>query len=98
MFSEGGNYGHEEAIVIIDALNDLTREILEQQTATISSLKGKNYGSLNETKTSLSKSIKSYDRVLYDRITPINNSVRSNVYIISICTNTGWRSNWIRKY
>ncbi|XP_025417001.1 uncharacterized protein LOC112688152 isoform X2 [Sipha flava] len=68
LFPEGGNHGHEEAKVIVDALNDLTRTMSEQQTETMNLLKRIDYGSLSKTKESLSKLINSVEIELDKKI------------------------------
>lgn len=60
MFTEGGNYGHEEAMVVVNTLNNLSSIMLDERIETLESLRPIGYGSLVEIKETLSKQMKPY--------------------------------------
>jgi len=58
MFSEGGNYGHKEAVSTINALNELKKSMLEKEIDVVELLKQYAYESIAEIRKWLSKMIK----------------------------------------
>lgn len=58
MFSEGGNYGHKEAVSTINALNALKKSMFEEQNDVVELLKKNTDESIAEINKWLSKMIK----------------------------------------
>ncbi|VVC38361.1 Hypothetical protein CINCED_3A023370 [Cinara cedri] len=83
-FSEGGNYGQDEATSFIDTLNVLSSTMFEEQSDLVEFLSHNRYESINKIKESLSKDLKSINieldkKVLKQKLSVIHKLINVTV-------------------